>query len=82
MVSEFMVMFLAGTDTTSHVLHNIMLQLSWYPEVKDKVLQEMRDNIKDSQHFDFSEISRLKYLDKVIKETLRVNTPAPAIVAR
>ena len=27
MVSEFLVMFLAGTDTTSHVLHNILLLL-------------------------------------------------------
>lgn len=34
MVSEFMVMFIAGTDTTSHVLHNILLDLYKYPEVK------------------------------------------------
>ncbi len=77
-----MVMFLAGTDTTSHVLHNLLLQLSWYPEVKGKVLQEMRENIKDSQCFDYTDVNRLEYLDSVIKETLRVNTPAPGIVAR
>ena len=45
MVSEFMVMFIAGTDTTSHVLHNILLFLYEYPAIKAKVLQEMKDNI-------------------------------------
>lgn len=63
MVSEFMVMFIAGTDTTSHVLHNILLDLYKYPEVKQKVLQEMKDKITNSSKFDYQDLASLKYLD-------------------
>lgn len=82
MVSEFMVMFLAGTDTTSHVIHNLMLQLAWYPEVKKKLEQELKTFIKEDNDFTYDQINNLKYLDNVVKETLRVNTPAPGIMPR
>lgn len=37
MVSEFMMMFLAGTDTTSHLLHNILLLLHEHQDIKAQV---------------------------------------------
>ena len=52
MVSEFMVMFVAGTDTTSHVIHNILLYLDNYKEIKQKVLEEMDLFIKDNENYE------------------------------
>lgn len=37
LVEEFIIFFIAGTDTTSHVVHNILLELDKNLDKKDKL---------------------------------------------
>lgn len=76
-----MVIFNAGTDTTSHVIQQVLINLHLYPECKDKLLKEL-DNIPDSWDFTYEQVTSLKYLECVIKESLRLECPAPGINPR
>ena len=82
MVSEFMVLFNAGTDTTSHVIQQILMNLHSYPEVRRKVMEEIDEHIKDGWNFSYEDVSKLKYMECVIKESLRLSFPAPGINPR
>ena len=82
MVSEFMVLFNAGTDTTSHVIQQILMNLQTYPEVKAKLVKEIEENIINPWDFSHEDITKCKYLEAVIKESLRMNTPAPGLNPR
>lgn len=75
--------FLAGTDTTGHLVAHIIIYLSKYPEIKQKLLQELEtidSDIKGAE--DYEKIKNLSYLTAVIKETLRVASPAPDVMLR
>lgn len=82
MVSEFMVIFNAGTDTTSHVIQQVLMNLSLFPDVKAKLLEEVDRVMPDGQEFSYEQVTQMKYLEMVIKESLRLNCPAPGINPR
>lgn len=82
MVSEFMMLFIAGTDTTSHVVHNILLMLLEHPEEKRKLLEEINENMTEIDGISIEVLQKMKYMDCVIKETLRLNSPAIGLFQR
>ncbi|XP_058979471.1 cytochrome P450 4e2-like [Musca domestica] len=79
-VSTFM---FAGQDTTSSALSFAVLLLSRHLEVQKKVYEEQQLIIGDDLKRDatFQELSEMKYLDMVLKETLRIYPSVP-LVAR
>ena len=85
-VHEFITFFMAGLDTTGHLLGMAAYYISRTPGVK----QQLRDEIKSIFGADkgsisnvtFDNLNKLEYMLSVMNETLRLATPAPAANAR
>ncbi|XP_053603014.1 cytochrome P450 4d2-like [Plodia interpunctella] len=78
---EMLVLILAGADTCTVGASFTAVMLSQYPEVQDKVYTELRAVLGDSDRpLELADAGQLKYLEAVIKETLRLYPPVPAIV--
>jgi cytochrome P450 len=67
---EVATLFVAGHDTTSAALAWFWYALSQNPEVERRVLQEI-DNLGD-RPIGFEDFPRLKYLERVVKEAMRM----------
>ncbi|KAJ0170832.1 hypothetical protein K1T71_013604 [Dendrolimus kikuchii] len=71
----------AGSDSTSLTVNHILINLGSHPDVQEKVYKELleifggvdRDVVKE-------DLSRMKYLEAVIKENMRLNPIAPLII--
>nr|CAB3514236.1 unnamed protein product [Spodoptera littoralis] len=78
-----MVIMVAGNDTSAVGTSFISLILSRHPEVQEKVYEELQEVFGDSDRLaTFEDLLRLKYLDAVIRETLRLYPPVPIIVRK
>ncbi|XP_063709270.1 cytochrome P450 4d2-like [Culicoides brevitarsis] len=53
--------------------------LAKYPEVQEKVYQEIKENINPDEPLSIPTLNTLKYTNLVIKEALRMYTPAPSV---
>ncbi|KAK2575288.1 hypothetical protein KPH14_008139 [Odynerus spinipes] len=74
------VMF-AGHDTTAAAISWTLFCLGNYPEIQEKVHEELQDIFGDSNEpATTKEISQLKYLDRVAKEALRLYPSAPGFL--
>ncbi|KAG8810764.1 hypothetical protein FS842_003152 [Serendipita sp. 407] len=70
-------MYFAGVDTTSSALMNFISIMLTYPEVQKKVHEELDQVAGKGVIPSVGDISSLKYLDAVWKETLRLIPPIP-----
>ena len=61
----------AGMDTTSNAMTRLLQKLAEYPEVQDKLRQEVID-AQDGRDLTYDELQQLPYLDAVCRETLRL----------
>jgi len=73
--AQGMVFLLAGFETTANTLGSLIYHVSTNPEVQEKILEEIMDNI-GSDDVTHENISTLEYLEACIMETLRLNPPA------
>ncbi|XP_013177779.1 PREDICTED: cytochrome P450 4V2-like [Papilio xuthus] len=79
---ECLVLVLAGSDTSAVGASFTACLLSHYPHVQDKVYDELYAVFKDSQRpVEAADLPKLKYLEAVIKESMRLYPPA-AVIAR
>ncbi|XP_045765244.1 cytochrome P450 4C1-like [Maniola jurtina] len=78
---ETLVLILAATDTSATTLCLASVMLANHPEVQDKVYQEIKEVLGDSER-SLDNLAKLKYLDAVVKETMRLYPPAPVTVRR
>ncbi|KAL2927659.1 Cytochrome P450 76AD1 [Bienertia sinuspersici] len=75
--------FDAGTDTTASTLEWAMAELVKNPHMMIKVQNEIEEAIgKDSSMIQESDISKLPYLNAIIKETLRLHPPTVFLLPR
>ncbi|PZC83859.1 hypothetical protein B5X24_HaOG200059 [Helicoverpa armigera] len=78
---ETLVIVLAGTDTSAVGSAFTTLMMAKYPDVQDKVYEELQGVFGDSDRpVTPEDLPSLKYLEAVIKETLRMYPPVPFIV--
>jgi len=75
-------LFVAGTDTTSSTLEWAMVELLRNPDKLTKARDELHQTIGKGNHLEESDISRLPYLQAVIKETFRLHPSLPLLVPR
>lgn len=71
-----------GHDTTSVCLMFTLLLLAHNPDAQEKILEEMKElwqQNRDSKELSVNDLNNLKYLDRVIKESLRLYPPVPYI---
>ncbi|XP_047315532.1 geraniol 8-hydroxylase-like [Impatiens glandulifera] len=74
--------FAAGTDTTSSTLEWAMTELLRHPVVMEQAKEELKQVLGVGKQVEDSDISRLPYLQAVIKETLRMHPPVPFLIPR
>ncbi|KAF0542315.1 cytochrome P450 [Gigaspora margarita] len=80
LISQVMILLLAGHETTSTALSWALYFLAKNPDVQDRLRKEVVELFTDRDHFPtFDEIEQLKYLECVFKETLRIVPPVPGL---
>lgn len=67
-----------GHDTTSSALTWILFNLGRFPEIQKKVHEELDQIFGDSNRVaTMNDLAELKYLERVIKESMRIFPPVP-----
>ncbi|CAH0697231.1 unnamed protein product [Spodoptera exigua] len=70
----------AGFDTTSNCLTCLLVLLGTYPEVQEKMYEEIVEVLGPDRDIEKDDIKRLVYTEAVIKEALRVLPIGPALL--
>ncbi|PIN04380.1 hypothetical protein CDL12_23089 [Handroanthus impetiginosus] len=71
-----------GTDTTATIVEWVMAELLDKPHIMEKAQQELTNVVGVNNIMEESHISKLHYLDAVVKETFRRYPPLPLLVSR
>ncbi|XP_045493340.1 cytochrome P450 4C1-like [Colias croceus] len=78
---DLLVLLLAGTDTSAVAICNTLKLLAKYPKIQEKVYAELEEVFGDSDRLLVKDdLKNIKYLDRVLKESLRLFPPVPVIV--
>ncbi|XVE64955.1 hypothetical protein DITRI_Ditri07aG0143000 [Diplodiscus trichospermus] len=77
-----LVLFVAGTDTTSSTLEWAMAELLSNPQVLLRAKKEAEQTIGKGNPVDESNINRLPYQQAIIKETFRMHPAIPLLLPR
>ncbi|XP_022924015.1 cytochrome P450 71A1-like [Cucurbita moschata] len=75
-------MFVGGTDTTATGLEWAMAELMRNPTAMKKVQEEVRTVTGKKPKIEAEDIQKMKYMQCVIKESLRLHPPVPLLVPR
>ncbi|XP_027192046.2 geraniol 8-hydroxylase-like [Cicer arietinum] len=78
----FLTLFVAGTETISSTIEWAMAELLKNEEVMSKAKQELEQIIGKNKLVEESDITRLPYLQAIIKETFRLHPPVPFLIPR
>ncbi|GBP32867.1 Cytochrome P450 4V2 [Eumeta japonica] len=80
---EVMTIIIAGTDTSAVALGFTLMLLAKYPDVQERVHKELYDVFGTSYRPLVKEdLPKLQYLERVIKESLRLFPPVPFIIRK
>ena len=72
-----MIFFVAGIDTTVHLITGLIYYLTIYTDIHDKIMEEISNFNLDKDTTTFEDIhNKLPYLTACLKETLRIFGPA------
>ncbi|XP_027344023.1 geraniol 8-hydroxylase-like [Abrus precatorius] len=78
----FLDLIVAGTDTTTYTLECAMVELINNPNAMSKAKIELAQTIGIGNPMSESDITRLPYLQAIVKETLRLHPSAPLLLPR
>ncbi|KAJ3287428.1 hypothetical protein HK104_008626 [Borealophlyctis nickersoniae] len=82
-IDNMILMFMAGQDTSANALVVTLYYLAQHPAVLQKLEKEILDAFgADGTPQSTKELEGLRYLDAVIKESLRLFGPAPMVQRR
>ncbi|CAG2113492.1 unnamed protein product, partial [Medioppia subpectinata] len=76
-LANSLLFFLAGFETTGHLLSHMSYLLAINPECQKKLMEEVVANTDANGNLDYDTIIRLPYLDACVSESLRLHSPAP-----
>ncbi|KAJ8715363.1 hypothetical protein PYW07_009845 [Mythimna separata] len=75
-------MLAGGHETTPNALLFTMVLLGSHPVVQEKVFSEIQEVLGGDRDVDKMDLSRLQYLEAVVKESLRLFTVVPQIARK
>lgn len=78
LISQCFVFFLAGFDTSTWLLVSTTYELALNPTIQDKLIDEVdrMEKSLEGKEIIYDDMKRMKYLDMVVSETLRIRPPA------
>lgn len=76
-----LIFFIAGFDTTSNLLQAITFHLAKNPDIQEELYREVSEVNAElkGQQVTYEALHKMKYLDMVVCEGLRIQPPAPQI---
>ncbi|KAF7838263.1 cytochrome P450 71A1-like [Senna tora] len=75
-------MFVGGSDTSSTALEWTFAELLKNPTAMKKAQEEVRRVVGHKSKIDENDVRQMKYLECVVKESLRLHPPLPLLVPR
>ncbi|CAJ0945716.1 unnamed protein product, partial [Mesorhabditis belari] len=81
-VMQCFLFLLAGFDTTSNTLSYTAWYLAKHPQCQRRLQEEIDQVCGEQAEIGYDDLSELKYMDCVVKETLRLNPHATVVVGR
>ncbi|CAH1373957.1 unnamed protein product [Tenebrio molitor] len=78
-IDHLMTLMATSQDTQSSTVAFTCMMLGAYPDIQDLVVKELREALGEKKTLDMSDVSKLKYLEMCIKETMRLYPVAPFI---
>ena len=81
-LDEFITFFLAGMDTTGHLIAMVAYNLTQYPDYLEMIRNEVALHYKNGSNITIDDLNKMEFLGNFIKETLRMTPPVPALVTR
>ncbi|XP_060801284.1 cytochrome P450 4d2-like isoform X1 [Amyelois transitella] len=80
---ESLGLLMAASDTTAVGASTAAAMLAHWPDVQEKAYQELYEVFGDTdRHMTIEDLPRLKYMEAVIKEALRLYPPAPHVTRK
>ncbi|XP_032511364.2 cytochrome P450 4C1-like [Danaus plexippus] len=80
---EILTLIVAATDTSAVAMGYTLILLGKYPKIQDKVYKELNEIFGNSNRpLESEDLNKLKYLERVIKESLRLYPPVPFIIRK
>ncbi|KAL1569586.1 cytochrome P450 71AU50-like [Salvia divinorum] len=73
-------MLLAGMDTSAAAIEWAMSELFRHPKIMKKLQKEVEEKVGLNQMVEECHLSRLKYLDCIIKESMRLHPVGPLLI--
>ncbi|KAM5129977.1 cholesterol 24-hydroxylase-like [Mantella aurantiaca] len=77
LVDNFVTLIIGGHETTANLLSFALMELAQKPEILKKTQDEADEVIGSKTDIEFEDLEKLQYLSQVLKETLRLYSPAP-----
>ena len=81
-IDQFILMFIGGTDTTSHTLSLAMYFLERNPEMKARMEKELNEVWPEGVSVDITILNKLEYMHAFLKEVLRIGPPITWMIPR
>jgi len=81
-IDQFISFFVAGMDTTSHLLTMVIYYLDKYPQHKVKMVEEINQIYKSNLVITLDDLNKQDFTISFIKETLRMMTPVTGVATR
>lgn len=71
---------ITASDTTTNLAASCIVFIAMNPEVQQKVYDEIVEIFRGDFDLDYERLNELRYLEMVLKETLRLFSPLPIMV--
>ncbi|XP_050503167.1 cytochrome P450 4C1-like isoform X2 [Diabrotica virgifera virgifera] len=82
LIDEIKTFFLAAVDTTASTLCSLFAMLGMHPDIQQKVFEEAVDILGPDRRSFPEDIQKMTYLERVLKETLRLFPGIPLLGRR
>jgi len=76
-VDEFITFFVAGMDTTGHLIGMMLYNLTQHPDCLEGLKAEIKETYDKTEKLTTDVLQGMDEMHNVLKETLRMYTPAP-----